>query len=126
MSWCHVNDDEVLNFVRTGIGSIWALEVLLLLHRTEDRAWQEAELVAPLRANARVVAESLAALCAKGLAAVDDAGLYRYLPASAALREVVDGLADLYGRKPMAVTNAILSSRNDKIRTFADAFRFRN
>ena len=51
---------------------------------------------------------------------------YRYLPASVALSDAVDTLAELYGRKPMAVTNAILSSRNDKIRTFADAFRFRN
>lgn len=121
-----MNEDDVLDFVRTAIGSIWALELLLLLHRTQERAWHESELIAPLRANARVVAESLATLCAKSLAAIDEAGRCRYMPASDALRQVVDTLAELYTRKPMAVTNAILSGRNDKIRTFADAFRFRN
>jgi hypothetical protein len=121
-----VNDDDVLSFVRNAISSVWALELLLLLHRGKDQAWQEADLIAPLRANARVVAESIASLRARGLATVDDEGRYRYGAASTTLGEAVDALAALYSRKPMAVTTAILSSRNDKIRTFADAFRFRN
>jgi hypothetical protein len=121
-----VNDDDVLDFVRNAIGSVWALELLLLLRREPDRAWQQAELIVLLRANARVVAESLAALRGKGLADLDDSGGHRFRPASVPLGQAVDALAELYGRKPMAVTNAILSSRNDKIRTFADAFRFRN
>jgi hypothetical protein len=120
-----VTEDEVLDFARTALVSIWALELLLVLHRSPDEAWQDADLIVPLRANARVVAESLAALCGKGLATADEAGRYHYCPASATLGQAVDALAELYARKPMAVTNAILSGRNDKIRTFADAFRFR-
>ena len=120
-----MNEDDVLEFARTALASVWALELLLLLHRSPEGAWQEEELVAPLRANARVVAECLAALSGKGLVATDDIGRYRYRPASATLIEAVDALAELYARKPLAVTNAILSGRNDKIRTFADAFRFR-
>jgi len=120
-----VNEDDVLAFARTALATLWALELLLLLHRSPDRAWQDTELAAPLRANARVVAESLAALVGTGLAETDDAGRCRYRPASATLASAVDALAELYARKPLAVTNAILSGRNDKIRTFADAFRFR-
>lgn len=121
-----MTEDDVLNFTRNAIGSVWALELLLLLHRNQDTAWQDADLIAPLRANARVVAESLASLAAKGLVTADETGRYRYSTASATLADAVDSLAELYGRKPMTVTNAILSSRNDKIRTFADAFRFRS
>ena len=120
-----MTDDDVLDFVRNAIGSVWALEVLLLLHRSPDQAWEDADLIAPLRANTRVVAESLSALCGKGLVTMDEAGRYRYRPASPTLGDMVDALAELYARKPMAVTNAVLSSRNDKIRTFADAFRFK-
>ena len=121
-----MNEDDALDFARTAFSSIWALEVLLLLHRTPERSWQDADLIGALRANARVVAESLASLQGKGLVTKDDAGQYRYSPASITLGSAVDALAELYGRKPMAVTNAVLSSRNDKIRTFADAFRFRH
>lgn len=121
-----MNDDDVLDFVRKAIGSVWALELLLLLHRSPDQAWQDADLITPLRATARVVAESLATLRGNELVTVDEDGRYRYRPASATLAQAVDALAELYGRKPMAVTNAVLSGRNDKIRTFADAFRFRS
>jgi DNA-binding transcriptional ArsR family regulator len=121
-----VNEEDVLQFTRTAIRSIWALELLLLLHQTPDRVWHEAELIPPLRANARVVTESLAALREAGLVTLDETGRSRYDPASATVREAIDRLADLYRRKPMAVTNAILSTRNDKIQTFADAFRFRS
>lgn len=99
--------------------------MLLLLHRSSDVAWQDADLIGPLRANARVIDESLATLCSRGLVTRDEAGRYRYSPASATLSQAVDALAELYSRTPMAVTNAILSGHNDKIRTFADAFRFR-
>lgn len=116
----------MLAFVRTAIGSVWALELLLLLRKTADQAWADRALIGSLRANARVVNESLAGLTAKGLVTLDDNGRYRYRPASATLAAAVESLAELYGRKPMTVTNAILSSRNDKIHIFADAFRFRN
>jgi hypothetical protein len=120
-----VTEDDILDFVRNAIGSVWALELLLLLHRSPNQARDDADLIASLRATTRVVAEGLATLCSKGVVVVDEAGRYRYRPASPTLGEAVDALAALYARKPMAVTNAILSSRNDKIRTFADAFRFR-
>ena len=121
-----VSDDDVLTFAANAIGSVWTLELLLLLHSNPDRTWQDAELIAPLRANSRIVGESLATLSANGLAAADDAGRFRYAPASVTLAGAVDALVSLHRLKPMAVTNAILSGRNDKIRIFADAFRFRN
>ena len=56
---------------------------------------------------------------------VDEAGRYRYGPASPTWARRSKLWPQSYARKPMAVIKAILSSRNDKIRTFADAFRFR-
>jgi hypothetical protein len=120
-----VTEDEILAFVRDAIRSVWTLELLLLLQREPDRAWPIPDLVAALHANARLVSDSLAALGAAGLATTSEAGLHRYGPASKALAEAVAELAGLYERKPTAVVRTILSAPNDKIRIFADAFRFK-
>ena len=120
-----MNEDELLAFVRDAVRSVWALELLILLQQDDAKAWRAAELVVALRANTRVVTESLATLGAAGLVRTEDADVYRYGPASEALAETVRQIADLYTRKPMAMVKAVLSAPTDKIQTFADAFRFR-
>ena len=120
-----VDEDELLEFVRNAIGSVWTIELLVALQRDSGKAWQTKELVADLRASARVVADGLSALGIAGLVAADDAGLYHYRPVSPAIDRTARELADLYHQKPMTVVNTILSSPTNKIQTFADAFRFR-
>lgn len=120
-----VNEDELLAFVRSAIGSVWTIELLVLLQRNPDKAWSAKILVTDLRASARVVADSLATLENAGLVSADENGLYRYQPVSGTLDQTVRELADLYARKPMTVVNTILSSPTNNIQTFADAFRFR-
>lgn len=120
-----MKEDDVLAFVRDTIRSVWTLELLVLMEQDSAHAWQIAELVVTLRANARVVTEGLAALEAAGLVGLDDVGLYRYQPASPALTATVRHVIDLYNRKPLAVVRTILTSPTEKIQIFADAFRFR-
>ena len=120
-----MNEDELLAFVRSAIGSVWTIELLVLLQRNPDKAWAAKALVTDLRASGRVVADSLAALETAGLVSADDDGLYRYQPVSRTIDNTVRELVDLYSRKPMTVVNTILSSPTNKIQTFADAFRFR-
>ena len=60
-------DDELLSFVGASFRSVWALELILLL-RSERRAWPRAELVAALRASELVVNNALEALFAAGMA----------------------------------------------------------
>ena len=120
-----MDEDELLEFVRGAIGSVWTVELLVLLYRSPEKAWPAKELVADLRASTRVVSDSLAALEFAGLVSMDDAGQYRYRPASPGIDRTVGELVDLYARKPMTVVNTILSSPTNKIQTFADAFRFR-
>jgi len=120
-----VDEDELLAFVRNAIGSVWTIELLVVLQRTPDEAWSAKALVTDLRASARVVADSLAALENAGLVSTNEEGLYRYQPVSRNIDGTVRDLVDLYARKPMTVVNTILSSPTNKIQTFADAFRFR-
>jgi hypothetical protein len=120
-----VNEDDILAFVRDVIRSVWTLDLLLLLQRNSIVTWPVPDLVTALHANARIVTESLAALRVAGLAEVNEAGLHHYCPASTQLADTVAALAAMYTHKPVAVVRAIFSAPNDKIQTFADAFRFK-
>ncbi|HET8995856.1 MAG TPA: hypothetical protein VFN42_04250 [Acetobacteraceae bacterium] len=120
-----MSEDEILAFVRSAIGSVWTIELLVLLRQDPDRTWQARSLVTDLRASPRVVGDSLSALEAAGLVSADEGGLYRYQPVSRLIDDTARELVDLYARKPMTVVNTILSSPTNKIQTFADAFRFR-
>jgi|GEM_PF-273352 len=118
-----VLDDDLLGFVRSAIRSTWALELLLLLRGQPGRTFGTDEAVLELRAT-----RSLISTCAKQL---QDAGLIvregdtcRYAPASPTLDELCARLEAAYGERPVAVINAIVASPNDRLKSFADAFRF--
>jgi DNA-binding IclR family transcriptional regulator len=117
-------DEELLGFVRSSIRSVWNVELLLHLRRSGDRAWGADELVRELRASGSVVEAGLQALQKCGLAAVDEAGTWRYAPASAVFDRLTSELDVLYRERPSAVTQ-MLFSRTDQLRSFADAFRLR-
>lgn len=116
--------DEVIRFLRTSIGSVWALELLLLLRRDRVRAWSVDGLIRELRGSAGIVSSALAQLQARGLIAEED-GRYRYEPASSDLDLIVGAVAGSYAEYPIAVTQAIFAASADKIQLFADAFRFK-
>jgi hypothetical protein len=59
------------------------------------------------------------------MAVVEEGANYRFQPASPELTEMIEALVELYARKPVAVVRAIITAPNNKIQTFADAFRFK-
>ena len=117
--------EDVLRFLRHSIGSIWDLELLLLLHRDAARGWTAAGLVRELRGSPGIVASALTTLSRAGLAECDDSGQYRYRPATAELDDMAGKLLRTYSEFPFAVTQAIFAAPSDKIRVFADAFRLK-
>lgn len=118
-------DDDVLSFLRTSIRSVWTLELLLLLWRAQDRAWSAAELVRELRASDSIVFDGIAALQAAGLVVSEGKDGFRYKPASSVLDLLLQRLAQLYRERPMVVTRALFASPEQKLQTFADAFRLK-
>lgn len=119
-----MTEAEILTFVREAFRSVWVLELLLVLRRDPNKSWTIPELVTALQASERIITDGLAALNAGGLAAERGEGLYQFAPASPVVAQITDELVSLHARKPVAVVQAILSAPNDKIRIFADAFRF--
>jgi hypothetical protein len=118
-------DEELLQFVRAAIKSVWALELLLLLRRdTSTASWTVERLTQETRSSRFIVADVMMTFKAAGLVAEVAEGAYRYGPPYA-LDRLVGMLANEYAARPSVVIKAILSAPNDKIRTFADAFRLR-
>jgi hypothetical protein len=118
------SDQDLATFVREHLRSVWALELLLLLRNDAERRWSTAELVRELRASTGLVATNLQLLERGGLAMPDDAGCFRYSPASPRLVELCDKLAAAYRERPVTIVNLIAQPR-DPLQSLADAFRFK-
>jgi hypothetical protein len=114
----------LLSFIRSSIRSVWALELLLLLRRQAPRAMTIEEMARELRGTETLVLKCLPHLEAAGLVASDAEG-FRFAPASPALQELTALLEKDYRERPVAVIDAIVSAPSDRIKDFADAFRFK-
>ena len=117
------SEDDILNFAASAIGSIWALE-LLLLFKQEARNWSGAELVRQLRGSEAVITQALDRLHGVGLIA-GDGGRYRYHPASLEVGSLADALESLYRSKPVTVVSAIANAPQRKLQILSDAFRLK-
>ncbi len=116
--------DQLSDFIRACVRSVWALELLLFLRRNADRAWDSNTLVRELRSSERAVEEALATFERAGLV-VRDGDAASYKPAAPDLDRRVDLLATAYRDRPSAVIRAIVASPNDRLQAFADAFRLK-
>lgn len=114
-------DPEILALIRVGFTSVWTLEILLLLRGAPEQEWQESDLVRDLRASPMIVREGLASLVGIGAAARNGKG-FNYA-ADGPLDRTIGALADAYRTRPVAVMKAIAEAPDERIRTFADAFR---
>ena len=120
-----MTEEDVYTFIRDSIGSVWALELLILIQRHNERLWHAEELVRELRSSETIVAEALARLSAAGLV-VQTGDSYLYRPATAHLKHMVEELQKTYAAKPVTVIKAIMAAPNDKLRIFSDAFKLKD
>lgn len=125
ISGAGVLDDDLQTFVRAAIRTVWSIELLILLKRDQARTWREPDLVRELRASMTSVAQALSAFETAGLVVRGTEGEIVYSPATQGLRDISDRLEAAYRERPMAVVDAIMAEPDDRLRTFADAFRLR-
>lgn len=115
-------DPELTRFIEGALPSVWALETLLVMRRTADRAWTPDALVSETRSSSNLMSDCLRALSVAGLVSTGGQG-HRYQPASAHLARLVDRLAATYAERPFSVTAVIMAKRSDALKGFADSFR---
>lgn len=121
-----MTEDQVFDFARETIKSVWALELLLLLHRDAGRAWSSGELVRELRSSDAVIVPCLDGLKAAGLVVAEGEGRFRYSAASPQLDTATGELSKIYAVRPMAIAKAIMRTPNEKLRIFSDAFKLKD
>lgn len=120
-----MKEDEILAFVRDSIGSVWALEVLVLLRRDAGRSWDVKELVHELRSSPAAVEGAAELLTRAGLIARAGDEALRYQPASPELDEIAGFVQTAYSTKPATFIAALFEPSDERLRTFAAAFKFR-
>jgi hypothetical protein len=118
-------DQKTRSFIGASFRSVWSLELLIQLRGEPERAFQESELVALLRASDAVVARGKDELLAAGLIVEEADGGVRYAPGSAELARCVDDAVALYRSKPDAVRRLIVVGASRDLAAFADAFRLK-
>jgi hypothetical protein len=118
--------DEVRQFILQYINSVDQLEILLLLKQDPTREWTAEEIARTLSTGSDAVASRMAGLASDGLIqrSPKDETRYRYGPRTADLDRTMTQLAQDYPQYRVSIINLIFSKPIDKIRTFADAFRF--
>jgi hypothetical protein len=117
-----VLDEDVLRFLRTAVGSLWALEQLLLLQREPERKWTVDGMVRELRSSKAIVSRSLTQFSRAGLVQEIN-GEFVYRPRTPEIADLVTRVASGYAMYPVAVTRALLVASDHEIQSFADAFR---
>lgn len=117
--------EPVLQFVRRHIKSVWTLDLLFMMRRSGSRSWTLDELARELRGNRNLVQDVLSTLSRAGLLAPEARSAYRYQAATPELDAIVAELERHYAERPVALIKEIFSAPNEKIQSFADAFRIK-
>ena len=120
--------EDLRRFVLTGIPSVPFLEALLLLRGDAGRAWPVEQVAARLYVRERAAHVLLDQLCQAGMAeqrGSATAPAWCYHPATPAMQEQIDRLAELYARQLVQVTTLIHAKLDRKAQQFANAFTWR-
>jgi predicted transcriptional regulator len=116
--------EGVKTFIREQIQTVPKLEVLLLLHRQQSRAFTLAEVAKELGFEHDTAQEQLTSLEAIGLIETNqDKSNYRYHPVNPTIGSIVDRLAIAYPRQRVPILSAILAKDPNKVRRFVEAFK---
>jgi predicted DNA-binding transcriptional regulator len=118
------SENDLISFVQAAVGSVCALELLIYLRRERDKSFRADELVREMRSSELAVGQALDGLMQSGLVVEIPQVGYRYQQSSAQLDLICQRLETEYARKPVTIIRTILAAPNEKLRIFADAFRF--
>lgn len=114
---------EIKSFLIEYIDSISHLEVLLMLFSTPDKKWDAQSVSREFRSNVTAATIQLENLQQKGLIKVDESRSYFYVPEEH--HELIKALYVLYHDKPVAVIACIYDKPQDKLKSFANAFKIK-
>jgi hypothetical protein len=120
--------DEFCRFLQGLVPAVEAAELLLAIMLEPSRAWSLEEALAALGPGIRLSAADAARYVERmqgRLLASVEGNRIRYQPASEELAAHARTLERMYRERPVTLIRLIYALRDDRIRSFADAFKLR-
>ena len=115
---------DVRLFVGRYVETLAQLELLLLIYNEKARRWTLPEISQALCFPPAMSAELLHALSTNGFVSTVEDG-YQYRSIDPETDDLIARLGETYRTRRVAVTNEIYSKPINRLKSFADAFRFR-
>ena len=117
------------DFIRACVPNFEAAAVLACMMRQPEQPWSAGEIVSTLKSSVSITSAEtercLELFDARGLLERDANRLARLRPHGYLQDAHLRTLADAYREKPVTLVQLIYALRDDKIRSFSDAFRLR-
>ena len=102
--------EEIIAFIKGHLGSVYAVELLLLIMRDPGRGWSAHDLIRELRSSGTAVAEALGRLAKAGLISKQADACYAFAPASARHAQIAAEIEKLYLTSPTSVIRAVVAA----------------
>jgi hypothetical protein len=115
--------DTVRDFILKHIDTVAQIEALVLIRSNSTERWSVSQIASRLYTSETEAAEALDRLCADGLLLCVE-GTYRLDGISSENFFMIEALSETYARHLIPVTS-IIHAKPRRIRSFADAFKFR-
>lgn len=115
---------DIRNFLTDCIETVSQLELLLFIFENKNKAWNAESISRELRTHPAMAQKQMDILFAKGILAKDDEG-YSYWPQTPKLENNITQLFALYHERPVTIVTFIFTKPEDKLKGFADAFKFK-
>lgn len=117
---------DIKELLMEHIESVSQLEVLFIFFIQPDRHWTAKEVSQEQRSHPTSIARQIIHLEQHGfLARVGSQDLYSFQPKNDELRAGTARLYEIYKERQVAVISFIYEKPNDKLKGFADAFKFK-
>jgi Mn-dependent DtxR family transcriptional regulator len=120
-----VISNRLRKFIRTNVRTIWALEMLLLMCRTQGRSWTTEELNRELRGSISLVTDILVKFEKAELVKREPDDRYRWAPSTPELQEMGKELVSTYSTHPFTVIKAVTETHAERLQSLADAFKIK-
>lgn len=120
--------EDLRSFIQETIPTVDAAELLVALARKREEHHQVPALLETMRPTALTEPAArryLVHFQSRGLVEQKGDGSYQYVPANVELDSAVTALTRVYNERPVTLVRMIYAPKDEKIRSFADAFRLK-
>lgn len=115
---------DIQNFLSECIETVSQLELLFIFFENQNTVWNAESISRELRTHVAMASKQMEILSHKKILKKNDQE-FSYSPQSPKLHESIVKLYELYHERPVSIVTFIFTKPEDKLKGFADAFKFK-